>query len=475
MEDEDAGLARRAEGRAARGEAATATTGEAAIASIETGGRRDADVRGWCVPRSRKTAATCTSVFIFDRSRRDAETWPQELEPHLRTDNHRADPMSVATMRASRLGIDATAPSRRLRSRRAPLAARASSAPDAPSPSTPSKHRQALRFRDARTGVDVVLVGTMHYNPASIELASSTVASLGDADRLGAVVLETCPTRWAKTLKFQPKGSPMRVLLDNEFQAATEAAPRKTRVVLGDQRIEDLSVSAKAQFKSTIEDFASPFTGGWRRLWDDARLTYAREVVGVGDDELKLTFADLALDPRLLLAMPLSLFRYPLAWSIKSPKTVVPFLGFVYGLSILPSLVPAGGVDAETHRYVASGAENAISALFFLLDVLEVVFLSRLFLKALLEVRNDILAKSVRETCEAVRRERGETGVETETLTGTGTGTGTLRPKTVVAVLGAAHLNGVQARLLSGGDGAVLETWELRERDYAETTTAAPT
>jgi hypothetical protein len=45
----------------------------------------------------------------------------------------------------------------------------------------------------------------------------------------------------------------------------------------------------------------------------------------------------------------------------------------------------------------------------------------------------------------------------------------------VVAVLGAAHLNGVQARLLSGGDGAVLETWELRERDYAETTTAAPT
>ena len=203
-------------------------------------------------------------------------------------------------------------------------------------------------------------------------------------------------------------------------------------------------------------------------MWDDARLTYAREVVGVGDDENKLTFADLALDPRLLGAMPLSLFRYPLAWCIKSPKTVVPFFGFVYGLSILPSLVPAGGVDAETHRYVASGAENAISALFFLLDVLEVVFLSRLFLKALLEVRNDILAKSVRETCEAVRRERDETGVFE-------TGTGTLRPKTVVAVLGAAHLNGVQARLLSGGEGAVLETWELSERDYAETTTSAPT
>ena len=356
--------------------------------------------------------------------------------------------MSVATMRASRLNLDATTPSRRRRSRRAPLAARASSASDAPSPSTPSKHRQALRFRDARTGVDVVLVGTMHYNPASIELASSTVASLGDKDELSAVVLETCPTRWAKTLKFQPSGSPMRFLLDNEFQAAVEAAPENARVVLGDQRIEDLSVSAKTQFISTVRDFTTPFDGGWSRLWNDARLAYAREVVGVGGAST-LTFADLALDPALLAATPLSLFRYPLAWAIKSPKTVVPFLGFVYGLAILPSLVPAGGVDASTHRYVASGAENAVSALFLVLDVLEVVFLSRLFLKALLETRNDVLARSVRDACaderdceRAGKRENGKNA------------------RTVVAILGAAHLNGVQARLLSGRAGDALEAWE---------------
>lgn len=356
--------------------------------------------------------------------------------------------MSVATMRASRLILDATAPSRRRRSRRAPLAARASSASDAPSPSTPSKHRQALRFRDARTGVDVVLVGTMHYNPASIELASSTVASLGDKDELSAVVLETCPTRWAKTLKFQPSGSPMRFLLDNEFQAAVEAAPDDARVVLGDQRIEDLSVSAKTQFMSTIRDFTKPLDGGWARLWDDARVAYAREVVGVGGANA-LSFADLALDPALLAATPLSLFRYPLAWAIKSPKTVVPFLGFIYGLAILPSLVPAGGVDARTHRYVASGAENAVSATFLVLDVLEVVFLSRLFLKALLETRNDVLARSVRDACaderdceRAGKRENGKNA------------------RTVVAILGAAHLNGVQARLLSGGADDALEAWE---------------
>ena len=377
--------------------------------------------------------------------------------------------MSVATMRASRLGLDATAaPSRRRRSRRTPFAARASSAPDAPPPSTPSKHRQALRFRDARTGVDVVLVGTMHYNPASIELASSTVASLGDADTLGAVVLETCPTRWAKTLKFQPRGSPMRALLDNEFQAAVEAAPDTARVVLGDQRIEDLSVSAKAQFKSTVTDFASPLGGGWQRLWDDARAAYAREVVGTGGLE-SLRFADLALDPALVAATPLSLFRYPLAWSIKSPKVVVPFLGFVCGLAILPSLVPQGAVDATTHRYVASGAENAVSALFLLLDALEVVFLSRLFLKALLETRNDILAKSVRDACafEAAEWRAGaEDGGETRSEESERR---VAKKKTVVAILGAAPLNGVQARLLSGGAGAAPETWE-RAEPYAEVT-----
>jgi len=361
--------------------------------------------------------------------------------------------MSVATMRASRLILDATAPSRRRRSRRAPLAARASSASDAPSPSTPSKHRQALRFRDARTGVDVVLVGTMHYNPASIELASSTVASLGDKDELSAVVLETCPTRWAKTLKFQPSGSPMRFLLDNEFQAAVEAAPENARVVLGDQRIEDLSVSAKTQFMSTVRDFTKPFDGGWYRLWNDARLAYAREVVGVGGAST-LTFADLALDPALLAATPLSLFRYPLAWAIKSPKTVVPFLGFVYGLAILPSLVPAGGVDATTRRYVASGAENAVSALFLVLDVLEVVFLSRLFLKALLETRNDVLARSVRDACADERAdERADARADAR-------GAKKKSARTVVAILGAAHLNGVQARLLSGGAGDALEAWE---------------
>ena len=55
------------------------------------------------------------------------------------------------------------------------------------------RDRQSLRFKDKATGVDVTLVGTMHYNPVSIDLASSTVSKLKDADALHAVVLESCP------------------------------------------------------------------------------------------------------------------------------------------------------------------------------------------------------------------------------------------------------------------------------------------
>ena len=83
----------------------------------------------------------------------------------------------------------------------------------------------------------------------------------------------------------------MRFLLDNEFQAAVEAAPENARVVLGDQRIEDLSVSAKTQFISTVRDFTTPFDGGWSRLWNDGRgpnpndvggVEFGGEMVGVG-------------------------------------------------------------------------------------------------------------------------------------------------------------------------------------------------
>lgn len=78
------------------------------------------------------------------------------------------------------------------------------------------------------------------------------------------------------------------------------------------------------------------------------------------------------------------------------------------------------------------------------------VFLSRLFLKALLEVRNDVLARSIRAACQDSITAAAATGAA-----GGGGGGGDIGA--VVAVLGAAHLNGVQMRLMEEageGDGA---------------------
>ena len=99
------------------------------------------------------------------------------------------------------------------------------------------------------------------------------------------------------------------------------------------------------------------------------------------------------------------------------------------------------------------------SILFFALDILEVVFLSRLLLKALLETRNDILARSIRDAC----------GLSADSSQ-SGSGQKNKTRKTVVAILGAAHLNGVQARLLKGGDGVALDGWEISGQKATVTT-----
>ena len=127
----------------------------------------------------------------------------------------------------------------------------------------------------------------------------------------------------------------------------------------------------------------------------------------------------------------MSLFRYPLAWLLKSPKLIVPLLSFYFGLANLPRFVEAIEASGDvTTAFVGTSSvdvvDETLSVLFFLLDVFQIVVLSRLMLVALLGERNEVLSANIREKCEEQK------GTE----------------KTVIAILGAAHLNGVQNRLL---------------------------
>ena len=299
--------------------------------------------------------------------------------------------------------------------RAASNASSASSASGA-SPSGASKQVLRVKYR----GRDVFLIGTMHYNPASIRLCEETVSTLRRASRLGAVVLETCPKRWEKTLSYQPAGSVMRAVLDNEFQSAQEAAGDDAEIVLGDQEIAALGENLGRLVKATAYDLLYPpraLAGGWTSYRDDIREALAMEIDG-GEDGVDAM--DLFGDGKLLLNAPVSLIRYPLAWLLKSPKLMVPLASFWLTIAALP-----GAVEALPEGAAQSNAETFVTDLFFMLDVLQVTLLSRCFLVALLRDRNEILARSIADACARVPEGNA-----------------------VVAVLGAAHLNGVRRRLV---------------------------
>ena len=100
---------------------------------------------------------------------------------------------------------------------------------------------QTVVCRDARTQREVTLVGCMHYNPASIALAADCVR---EAPALGAVVVESCESRWRKTQQTSPAGSfARRYLLPSEMLAAADvAAERGLPLSLGDLDVKELSL-----------------------------------------------------------------------------------------------------------------------------------------------------------------------------------------------------------------------------------------
>ena len=121
-----------------------------------------------------------------------------------------------------------------------------------------------LRFVDCKTQQKVVLVGSMHYNPRSIQLAAEAVRAEAEAGTLRSVVVESCPTRWNNTMKNQPKGTFLRSLFDNEMQAAAEVAEEcGCPVALGDQAIEDTARRMAQLTGATMVEVLTPFSGAF--------------------------------------------------------------------------------------------------------------------------------------------------------------------------------------------------------------------
>merc|ERR1712238_150737 len=225
------------------------------------------------------------------------------------------------------------------------------------------------------------LIGSMHYNPASIELVEQTVERLGRDDKLGSVIIESCDIRWNKTqtimdkknTKLQEKqqakaeaeaeesqssssvvsssSDAMNItlnkddLLGNEMVAAWEVASKYHRpTVLGDQRINITIDALKANFKDTLSDIFLKGPNGWKNSYTEIvegwEQTIPIDVSRSNNDgnnnnnnEVQKLNALAFFDPRLLISLPVSLVKYPLSFLLKDPLPFTLFFGTIAGLS----------------------------------------------------------------------------------------------------------------------------------------------
>jgi len=298
--------------------------------------------------------------------------------------------------------------------------------------------RQTLFFHDAKTGVPIHIIGTMHYNPHSIAKVEGIVSSYGKANRLGSVVLESCEERWSATQHVQPEGSKMRSFLDNEFQTAAELAKlydeqsekENIRLILADEDIQSNNMRIKKAFKSTITDIVNPWKGGWESIMLDLKRGYSENFDPRStnrstkeDDERMHLYLDRddLLDMEMLRSAPISLARYVLGFVARKPLPGSLLLAW------LAALLGYGVLHGTGDLSLADEAKATAAGLLLNL-LLGVPLFGRTLLVTLLSDRNEILARNIRAECERLQSE-GRSN------------------QACIVVLGLAHCNGVK-RLL---------------------------
>ena len=248
---------------------------------------------------------------------------------------------------------------------------------------------QLLQFKEPQTNVTVVLVGAMHYNPSSVNLADRTIQSLGDRDMLGSVVVESCDIRWNKTKELYDEKPFLKKLLNNEMRTACDVAVSYGRpVVLGDQQINITTDEMKSTLKQTFVDLVSP-PAGWRRFFTELSRAWDETLPFGGPGYLNaLSF----FDPRLWLVLPISLVKYPLSFLVRDPLPTSIVLSSLFALSYFD--------DPYTmEELISNQVPMSDYVLSFVISVLETIVFARILLKPMLADRNIFLAESILDQC----------------------------------------------------------------------------
>lgn len=293
----------------------------------------------------------------------------------------------------------------------------------------PARRAQVLEFIEPKSKTKVVLIGSMHYNPHSIRLTKDTVEEY--ASSLHSVMIESCPQRW--NISENSNGVLRDYILYNEMRAAADAASAfNVSLVLADQDFNITSARLKATFKSSLVDLINPLVG-WKAIYNDISTAFEETFPKSRNDQEYLSLNDF-FNSKLLINAPISLIRYPLALILKAPRQSLTVLIGIVIMSIVANNYNNSATNLnDVLEYYLSSPENMLAFIkqetvellqSLLVAGVEIAILGRTMLVALLKERNEVIANKILEECEQAAN--------------------TYSPKTVVAVLGMAHLNGIR-------------------------------
>ena len=298
---------------------------------------------------------------------------------------------------------------------------------------------QLLEFIEPTTGVKVKLVGSMHYNPASIKLTQDTIGELAERNELGSIIIESCNLRWNTTLETGPL---LQKLLFSEMRAAHDLGMEYRRpVILGDQLINVTVSELKNGVKESFLDITTPTNGGWSSFANTVKE--AREIALPFGKQYLNVFA--FFEPKLLLASPVAFLKYPFSYIVKSPVAS----------AVILTLLAAASTDAAGATTPETVLQPSDYVSDFVLSALETLLFARIFLKELLADRNEILARNILKQCQLYQKQprwkswwlQQQGKMQVPYAPDSAKNQFEAEPKTVVAVMGMAHCNGV-AKLL---------------------------
>ncbi len=274
-----------------------------------------------------------------------------------------------------------------------------------------------MEFIEPKTNVKVVLIGTMHYNPTSINIVQSTIEEYATNNELGSVLVESCNNRWNSTIQIlnTTRGKFLKPVLTSEMKVASDIAMKYNRpVVLGDQRIDLTGESLKIVLKQTLVDLSNPLFGGWKNYYESFKKAADVAVPNSSSKGGELEYLDARsiLDPRLLIAAPVSFAKYPLSFLARNPISTMIVFAILGGLTFVDNGLSSSGTsfaDASLEEQITS----IISSLLF--AGLEFAVFGRILVQVLLAERNEVIARNIIDQCQIYVR-KSSTGGSTSSV-----------------------------------------------------------